>query len=339
MKRYFKITAIVIGFIALLSNCGSDKEEACVFIPPISEKVSVDYLQLSDSVVQLETKEEVVAFLGRYPIIRDNFLRRSMYPNDAAFVEDLYKRFTNNYMDTLRADVKRVFGDEQNLKQQFEEAFSNLKYYYPDFVPPKIITLVTGLDNDMLMSDSLIVVSLDYFIGPGAKYRPNMYEYLLRQYTKDNIVPSVMLLYGMNRFNYSNPEDQTTLADMVAFGKSYYFAKHMLPCVPDSIFIWYTDEEIKGAKSNQDLIWYRFVEDQILYSTSHMTKQKFLGERPVTIEVGEKCPGRIGQWVGWEIVKSYMKAHPETTLPELMQMLDADKLFKESKYKPERKSA
>jgi hypothetical protein len=182
-------------------------------------------------------------------------------------------------------------------------------------------------------------VSLDYFIGPGAKYRPNMYEYLLRQYTKDNIVPSVMLLYGMNRFNYSNPEDQTTLADMVAFGKSYYFAKHMLPCVPDSIFIWYTDEEIKGAKSNHDLIWYRLIEDQVLYSTSHMTKQKFLGERPVTIEVGEKCPGRIGQWVGWEIVKSYMKTHPETTLPELMQMLDADKLFKESKYKPERKSA
>src|SRR5690606_36110201 len=198
MKRYFKITAIVIGFAALLSSCGGDKEEACVFIPPITEKVSVDYLQLSDSVVQLETKEDVVAFLGRYPIIRDNFLRRSMYPSDAEFVEDLYKRFTNNYMDTLRADVKRVFGDEQNLKQQFEEAFSNLKYYYPDFVPPKIITLVTGLDNDMLMSDSLIVVSLDYFIGPGAKYRPNMYEYLLRQYTKDNIVPSVMLLYGMN---------------------------------------------------------------------------------------------------------------------------------------------
>src|SRR5690606_39602362 len=107
----------------------------------------------------------------------------------------------------------------------------------------------------------------------------------------------------------------------------------------DSIYIWYNDEEIKGAKSNHDLIWYRLIEDHVLYSTSHMTKQKFLGERPVTIEVGEKCPGRIGQWVGWEIVKSYMKTHPETTLPELMQMLDADKLFKESKYKPERKSA
>jgi uncharacterized protein YjaZ len=57
-------------------------------------------------------------------------------------------------------------------------------------------------------------------------------------------------------------------------------------------------------------------------------------ERPATLEVGEKCPGRIGQWVGWEIVKSYMNSHEEVTLQELMQSNDAEKIFKESKYKP-----
>jgi hypothetical protein len=63
-------------------------------------------------------------------------------------------------------------------------------------------------------------------------------------------------------------------------------------------------------------------------------KQRYLGERPFTIEVGEKCPGRIAQWVGWQIVMSYMNNHPDVTLPELMLMMDADKLFKESRYKP-----
>ena len=203
--------------------------------------------------------------------------------------------------------------------------------------PPKIQTVITGLDNDMYVSDSLIIVSLDYFLGEGARYRPNMYDYLLKQYGKENIVPSTMLIIGMNRFNYSDLEDQTVLADMVAYGKAFYFAKHMLPCTPDSIFIWYTSEEIKGAKENQDLIWYRLIEDEVLYSANHVMKQRFLGERPTTIEVGEKCPGRIGQWVGWEIVNSYAKNHPDKTLPELMEMVEADKLFKESRYKPEKR--
>jgi hypothetical protein len=172
-------------------------------------------------------------------------------------------------------------------------------------------------------------------LGAGAKYRPDIYDYLLRQYVKENIVPSCMLLYGIDsRINKVNPEDHTVLADMIAYGKSYYFAKHMVPCTPDSIFIWYTAEEVTGSRKNQDLIWARFIEDQVLYSTNHVMKQKYLGERPKTVEVGEKCPGRIAQWVGWEIVKKYMETHPTTTLPQLMQADNADNLFRESKYKP-----
>ncbi|MBX2961130.1 MAG: gliding motility lipoprotein GldB [Cyclobacteriaceae bacterium] len=323
--------------LILFTGCKREVEEKCAFVPPVKDRVSLEFHSLSDSVISFKSKEELVSFLGRYPVIRDYFLRRSLYPNDSVFVAELYQRFTNNYMDSLRTDVKNVFDDERALKQQFEEAFSNMRYYYPDAPAPKIITLVTGLDNDMLVSDSLIIVSLDYYLGPKARYRPNMYEYLLRQYVKENIVPSTMLLFGMNRYTYTNLEDERAIADMMAFGKSYYFAKHMLPCVPDSVFIWYTAEEVKGARENQDMIWYRLIEDQVLYSTNHMVKQRFLSERPFTIEVGEQCPGRIAQWVGWEIVKSYMKTHPEITLQQLMEETDAELIFKESRYKPVRK--
>lgn len=331
-----------LGFVILLAavaGCIPDKEEKCAFIPPVKEQVEIEFVSLSDSIVTIASKDELVAFLGRYPVLREDFLKRSQYPNDSAFINELFRRFTHPSMDTLREEVRRVFGAEQTLKEEFKQAYTNLKFYYPDITPPRIETVLTGLDRDLYVSDTLIIVGLDYYLGPGAKFRPNMYEYLLRQYRRENIVPSVMLIVGMNRFNASDLTDETVLADMVAFGKCYYFAKHMLPCTPDSVFIWYTDEEIKGATENQDMIWYRLIEDQVLYSTSHVVKQRYLGERPFTIEVGEKCPGRIAQYVGWQIVKSYMKGHPDKTLPELMDMLDADELFKESKYKPVRKNS
>ena len=145
-----------------------------------------------------------------------------------------------------------------------------------------------------------------------------------------------MLIYGISpRFNQTDLKDRTVLADMIAYGKSFYFAKHMLPCTPDSVLIWYTPEEIGGAHQNEDLIWARFVQDKVLSSTNVMDKKNYLGDRPVTTQVGEKCPGRIGQWVGWQIVKEYMHNHPDTSLPELMQMRDAQSLFKSSNYKPQ----
>lgn len=292
---------------------------------------------LQDSVTNIHSKQELVKLLTRHPVLRDYTFRRDEYPNDSLFINELYNRFTNLHLDTLLSETKRVFGDGSDLKIQFEEAFSNLQYYYPNFKPPKIRTVISGLlGSDLLVTDSLIIVSLDFFLGRGAKYRPKMYEYLLRKYDPSDIVPSCMLIYGIsNQFNKSQKDDQTVLADMVSYGKAFYFAKHMLPCVPDSVFIWYTPEEISSSRKNEDLIWARFIESQVLFSTNNKVKQDYLGERPITIQVGEKCPGRIGQWIGWRIINKYAESHSETALPKLMTLDNAQKIFKESKYKPE----
>ena len=340
VSKALRLVTIFLFFVSffLFTSC-KDNKEKCAFIPD-TKNISVDlkFESFSDSLAGITSKKQLVNFLGRNPIMRDNLFRRQEYPNDSVFVNTLYKRFLNPHIDTLRMEVSRVFGDEQGLKEEFIQAYKNLKYYYPNVRIPKIQTTLTGLDNDLIVSDSLIIISLDFFLGPEAKYRPNMYDYLLRQYVKENVVPTVMLLYGIDsKYNHTNPADKTVLADMITYGKAYYFAKQMVPCTADSVFIWYTAEEIEGSRKNQDLIWARFIEDQILYSNSHMIKQKYLGERPKTIEVGERCPGRIAQWVGWEIVKSYMNSHENVSLQQLMEHQNADDLFKESKYKPVRK--
>jgi hypothetical protein len=293
------------------------------------------YESLSDKLIGVKSKTDLVQLLTEHPTLRDYFLKRLQFPNDSVFINLLYDRLNDPNIDTLWMETRRVFGDESELKNEFIRAFTNMKYYYPDFKIPRIETVVTGFDTDLFISDSLLIVGLDYFLGPGAKYRPHMYEYLLQQYRKENIVPSFMLMYGIDsRFNKVDEDNHTVLADMIAYGKSYYFARRMLPCTPDSVFIWYTREEIQGARRNQDAIWFRLVQDQELYSTSHVEKQKFLMERPKTLEVGEKCPGRIGQWIGWEIVKSYMENSDDVTLQKLMMTNDANQIFKESKYKP-----
>lgn len=334
MKHF--LAAVALAF--LVWSCETDSE-SCVTIPDTSDsRVSVIIEPLHDSLMRIQSKQELVNLLTHQPIMRDYIFRRKDYPDDSVFINALYQRFTNPHLDTLAADVKRVFGDLSALQAEFEDAFSNVKYYYPNFYPPKVQVVISGLDTDMFVSDSLVIVSLDYYLGKAAKYRPTTYEYLLRKYDPDDIVPAVILLYGIDQqFNKTDLNDRTVLADMVAYGKSFYFAKHMLPCVPDSTLIWYSAEEIKGARKNQDLIWARFIESEVLFSTSHKIKQDYLGERPITTQVGEKCPGRIGQWLGWQIINSFEKSHPEMTLPEIMENSNAQTLFKQSGYKPNKR--
>ncbi|HET9053153.1 MAG TPA: gliding motility lipoprotein GldB [Cyclobacteriaceae bacterium] len=335
--KYFPV--FLLACVFFLSSCGTDTEQGCAFVPETSGiPVNISFTSLSDSLAGVSSKQELVSLLNRHEILREIFFKRSQYPNDSAFINELYRRFTNIHFDTLALEVKRVFGDEAQLKSDLTQAFKNLKYYYPEIQAPRIETVISGFETDMYVSDSLIIIGLDYYLGKGAKFRPNMYEYMLLQYNPENIVASIMLIYGIDpRINHMEGNNKTALADMVAYGKSFYFAKQMIPCMPDSVFIWYSAAEIKGAWENQDLIWARIIEDKLLYSTNHVLKQQYLGDRPKTTQVGTECPGRIAQWVGWQIVKSYMKEHPDRTLPQLMNSGNADKLFEESKYKPRRR--
>jgi len=321
----------------LLISCGQGREKKCAFIPDTSSiKVPLVFESLEDSLPAITTKEQLVAFLTRHPDTRDLFFNRQAYPDDSVFINRLFGRFSNPYIDTLLQETHRVFGNGEFIRQNFTQAYTNLKYYYPDFQPPRIQTLISGLETDLFATDSTIYVGLDYFLGNGAKYRPNdMYEYMLRRYTREFIVPSVMLLTGVDsRFNRTNEEDKTVLAEMIVYGKAYYFAKRMLPCVADTLLIGYTSQEWEGSVAYEHLIWSRFVQDEVLFSTSHLVKQRYIAERPKTVEVGADCPGRIGQWVGWRIVEKYMAEHPEVTLPQLMNNADATGIFKASGYKP-----
>ena len=62
-------------------------------------------------------------------------------------------------------------------------------------------------------------------------------------------------------------------------------------------------------------------------------KQKFLAERPNVYEIGDKCPGRIGAWVGWQIVNEYMEKS-NVSVQQLMEQTDHNEIFGKSGYKP-----
>jgi len=48
----------------------------------------------------------------------------------------------------------------------------------------------------------------------------------------------------------------------------------------------------------------------------------------------KESPGKIGQWIGFKIVESYMKQNPQTTLEELFSIESAQEIMRKSKYNP-----
>ena len=133
-----------------------------------------------------------------------------------------------------------------------------------------------------------------------------------------------------------NDSNKTLLSKMIYNGKIMYYMDQILPTVPDSIKIGYTNTQIKWCNQYKSAIWAYFLDENLLYESDFMKIQKFLNPAPFTPGVGEKNDSapRLAVWTGWQIVKQYMDNNPNVTLQQLMGDNDAQKILNGSKYKP-----
>ncbi|GAB4036140.1 gliding motility lipoprotein GldB [Spirosoma jeollabukense] len=294
------------------------------------------FFRLDQQLFSSKSPDSLKALLNRNPAIAQLYFNANGAGNDTALVQELTNRINNPALNELQAQVEAEFGDMTDLKKQLAEAFTNIKKDFPDFRSPKVATVVTGfLGPDLVVTDSLIVIGLDYFAGPKAKYRPqgpDYPQYILRRYQKEYIVPAIVFAIS-DKYNATNRADQTILADMVYYGKGYVFTKTMLPDVGDSLVIGYSDKQLTQTFNAQDVVWAHFIDNQLLYQTNSAIKQRYLNERPFTAEIGQACPGAIGRWVGWRIVGRYHDEHSNVSIADLMRNADARQIFEQSGYK------
>lgn len=322
----------VILFFASVLLISACKEKRCDSFPDISDiDFQLELEDLTDQIHGLSSRQELDAFLGFYPVLRDEFFKANQYGSREEMLDQTWQLLQNQYVDTLYREVKRLF-DVEKFRAELENAYKRISYFYPEFKPPKVQTVYSGFGKDIFFTDSLLVIGLDYYLGPKAKFRPDEYEYLKTRLTPDHLVPQ-LIQFTSNKYNQTNLSQRTILDEMVFYGKALYFTKQMLPCTPDSLIIGYSGQQIANSELSEGYLWAYFVENALLYDRKPLNIAKFIEERPTIPEIDRVCPGRIGQWLGWQIVEEY-ESQSSSDFKEIMTQMDSREVLMQSRYKP-----
>lgn len=328
-----KNTLLLIGVTAilLLQSCG----KSCEYLDDDAIEAPFKIERLEHSLFKIKDNQSMIAFLKAHQKFSIGYLGLTHVEDLPIVSEQLVQLFQNKHLVTFNEETQRKFGDFKSVEIELGLFFKHIKYHYPAFVAPEVNTVFTGFhfEKDLFVSDSLVVISLDYFLGNGAKFRPPYFNYFLDRYQPEYILPMIALGVS-SKFNEVNMQDETMLSNMIFYGKAMYFTKTMLPCTADSLITMYSAQQMDDINKNAATIWAHFIENKLLFELNRHLIDKYVGESPKVNEIGEKCPGRIGRWLGWEIVKKYMADNPSITLPQLMAEKDAQKIFRVSKYKP-----
>ncbi len=236
----------------------------------------------------------------------------------------------------LEREVARVFPDNDELEEELRSVFQHIKYYFPEVkLPAKVVTTTSEVDyrHKVIWTDSLLVLSLDTFLGSENKLYEGVYDYIKIGMTKERIAPELGMEFASQIIPSINRP--TLIEAMVQEGQKLYIAQQLSPGSSEAILLEYTDSEYNWTQANARFVWEYFITNDLLFSTEPQLYNRFVAQAPFSkfyLDMDRESPGGVGKYLGLQIVNSFMD-RSETDLKGLLTTRP-EVIFNKAKYKP-----
>lgn len=340
-KKHFPIIICYL-IVVFLSSCGDENGKKSLNTSDI--EVNFNKLRYDREVYSLDTnnlKQSLNQLGEKYPAITNIYFKRLAglgSPADSGFYSKLNHFLTYKDYTGLYDSVQKHFPSTDYIDEELTELFKNIKYFYPDQKLGHVAYFISGLNRwSSITIDTTVGIGLDMFLGKDFPYYQSalgLSDYEVRTNTKEYIPIKTAKNLFENTWAYE-PEGKTLLDLMLYRGKQLYFMENVLREEKDQKLIFFTEDQLAWCQKNEALLYNTLVKRNVLYSTKWQEILPLVMDGPKTNGMPDECPGNIGSWLGWQIVRTYMNKHSETSLQHLMSMeIDAQKFLFESKFKP-----
>lgn len=250
------------------------------------------------------------------------------------FPQMLYSFVSDTLITGLKASVDAKI-DTVELREELKMAFKHYKFYFPQKPVPVIYTCISGFHQSVVTSENLLGVSLDKYLGVRSRYyqQLGLPVYKRRNMHPQKMVPDMMYAWATTEWPKSD-NASNLLSHMIYEGKMMYFVEAMMPRTADSLKIGFTKKQMEFCRKNEAPMWTYLAEKKQLFTTDRMGIKRLMDDGPYTSAFGEESPARAGMWLGWQIVRSYMKQNKEVKLSDLMNNNDFQSILSQSGYQP-----
>ncbi len=331
---------VFFTIILLATSCSDNPlkiDTSTIEIPDLEiKRMEQGVFALTNENIETKTKE----LEQNYGVFYNTFIKTIINNgglNDTSYAQRILQFVNDKDMKDAFNDCQKVYPNTKELEKEFTESFKYFKNYFPNKNTPQIITMMSGFNYNIINSDSTLAISLEMYLGSESKFYQMMQlpKYKSAFMNKENILPDAIRTWMITEFPY-NMDKTDFLSEIIYMGKIMYLTDALMPDVSDSLKIQYSKPQLAYCQNNEFNIWSYFAAQKILYTTDQAEIMKYTADGPFTTAFSKESAPRIGYWVGWQIIRQYMKNNKETSIEELMQLTDAQIILAKSKYKPKK---
>lgn len=219
---------------------------------------------------------------------------------------------THPDMQQIYMEIDDEFHDFGVYESEIETSFKYYKYYFPDSLVPDLITFYSNFNANVFPYQDRIGIGLDMYLGADHELVKSLPNDIFPQYLKDKMnagymVADVMKAWLMNRFFEELHDGDDFLSSIITLGKIMYLLDAMLPFEEDYVKFGCSEEQMEWCRFHEKNIWKTIVDEQVLYTKDKAVILQYVSEGPFTKGMPHESPGRVGVWLGWQIVRDYVE--------------------------------
>lgn len=253
--------------------------------------------------------------------------------------DNILRKLRTYYSDTtllrLMDDVQARYPDLQEVEKDLTKGFRELRKEVPGLLVPTVYSQISALNESVIVTDSLLGISLDKYMGEDYPlYKRFYYAYQRRTMRPDRIVPDCFIFFLMSEYPFPMEYGRTLLDVMLHYGKINYVVKQILDYSSSEETLGYSQEEKQWCHDHRKDVWEFIARNNHLAATDPMVVRQYTKPAPSKIFFGEDAPSLVGTWLGTQIIESYMKRHKGVGLQQLLEMTDYKEMFAQAKFKP-----
>lgn len=336
MRVYSLIVFILFLFLV---SCDANKWQ----VGDNYKSIEIDIKRFDQSLLNLSknaaTEEDIIQLELEYPKLYPLYVKAIMRfdeighkGNKETFIDFLNDENIRDLLDS----VSYVYpnGSLQNEFELLTQSLSRFHYFFPKNQVPKVRTMISAFTYSTVTDDSLLVIGLDNYLGNRFSLYPKIGipNYMFQKFSREYMVTDAMKAWVTSEFE--GIEGSKLIDQMIFSGKILYIMRNLMPDFPEHLIFNYNEEELQWCVNNVREIWAHFIDMDLLFSDKNFQIRKYMGDAPFIPGFPEGSPGRVGQWVGYQIVNSFMEKESEITLEQLMQIENSNKILQDSRYKP-----
>lgn len=253
--------------------------------------------------------------------------------DNTSYFSEIKEYFSNPMLIQIYRDALDTFKIVEPYEKELSIADGIIREYWKDKQLPQLGMHVSGFKTNTIILSDFISISVDKYLGANYSGYQNFFEdYQRRQMEPTMITRDYLKAWLLSEMPTSNKR-KDLLSNMINEGKILYALQLLLPNKSEADLIGYTKEQLEWSENKDKEIWKITIDKNYLFSTDYMILLKYLEEAPYTATISADSPGRLGAWIGWQIIKSYA-TNTGDRLDSIIKETDIQKILKRSKYNP-----